>query len=228
MKNPSPNQRQLADRIVTATVKLIAEGGIAAATVRAISEKVGASAPQIYRLFFDIHELYVQVAFVLLNEQIALEEGPDDPVKALYNRIETLITFGLRHYELYLHLSKPRGPRKLTFWKAQSDVLLAKIQSVATAGRLRVDEADALDVILPLCAGFILSSIQRTSSPTSASWFAMQSVRPLLRNDPLEVNYADQPPALAAALAANLSQINVLTPGEQAIMKELLARVASA
>lgn len=228
MKNPSPNQKQLAEKIVTATSKLIAEGGISAATVRAISEKVGASAPQIYRLFFDIHELYMQAAFVLLNEQIALEREPDDPVKALYNMIETLITFGLRHPELYLHLSNPRGPRKLIFWKAQSDILEAKIQSVATAGRLRVDEADALAVILPLCGGFILSSIQRTSSPTTASWFAMQLARPLLRNDPLEVNYPGEPSALAAALAVKLKEVDVLTPGEEAIMKELLARLASA
>jgi AcrR family transcriptional regulator len=228
MNNPSTKQLQLAENIVTATAKLITEQGFAAATVRAISEKVGLSAPQIYRRFGDIHGVYAHVALTLLNEYIAEQKEPDDAVKALHHMIVVLIQFGLKNYELYLHLSRPGHRRKPNFWKAQSDILEAKVKNVATAGRLRVDESHALAVILPLCAGLIQSIIQRTSEYSHTHWLVWQTVEPLIRNDLLKERFAGEPGALAGALAANLDRVKALTPGEEALMRELLARLASA
>ncbi|MEB0028925.1 helix-turn-helix domain-containing protein [Pseudomonas sp. MH9.2] len=227
----TPPHSALGAHIIATTAKIISEEGIGAATVRAVAKSAGVQAPQIYHHVGNMDELLDSVATHLWAAFRTAQGKTANPVHGLYDAIEALIAFGIRHPELYLRTSMPRNGEVSGLWKLQIDYLRERVQQVAKSGRLRVGEKQAIEFIHPFCVGMIFTCLHKTSRSTDTSWLALKAVSPLLQPELPEISelgQARKAPAFASGLKASLGEVHVLSLGESALLRELLERIASA
>lgn len=219
-------------RIVAAAFGLIASGGRDAATTRAVAAAAGVQAPAIYRLFGDKRGLLDAVAEYGLATYVAEKSvrGPHpDPVRDLRDGWDLHVAFGLANPGLFAIMSgdphpDPRSPAAA----AGMDILRGKIRNLALAGRLRVSEARAVDLLRSMCVGTVLTLLgqpeERRDPGLSAT--AREAVLAAITGGPRKP--ADsRPRAAAVALRACLKRTPVLTAGERHLLEELLDRIAN-
>lgn len=227
----------LAERIITTTAKLIAEEGIAAATIRNIAKHANVLPPQIYSHVGNIDQLMDDVATHLWEARPQTHVESDAPVDGLLHSIEDLIVFGMYHPDIYLHISKPRVGQIRTLWRRQVEDLSAAVGKVAKAGLLQVGEKQAVDFILPFCVGMIFTCLHETSRPQDVTWLGWQAVKPLLKKGAMKTMSAPEglksdagrrAPNLASQLNANLGEVTVLSMRERMMLGEWLERISSA
>ena len=219
-------------RIVEATAALIAERGRHAATTRAVARAAGVQAPAIYRIFGDMGELLDAVAEHRLAAYVAEKsrrEPHPDPVQDLRDGWDMQVTFGLAHPSLFEIMSSGAEARAASpAFAAGLDVLRRRISAIARAGRLKVSEQRAVDLLHAMSVGTVLVLLAQTEMRRDQgfSLAARESVLTAITTDAPAV--ADVAPHTAAtALRASLEQIPVLTPGEKALVVELLDRIAN-
>ncbi|PJE94506.1 TetR family transcriptional regulator [Streptomyces carminius] len=226
------------ERIVRAAVSLLEEGGRDAVSTRAVSAAAGVQPPAIYRLFGDMRGLLDAVAehgmADYLRAKTARERLPD-PVDDLRRGWDLHIGFGLAHPALYtLMYGDPRpGERSPAARKADA-VLLGLVERVAEAGRLRLGVERAAHMIHSAGCGVtltLLSAAPEERDPDVAR-LTREAVLAAVTTDGGGASGTGggggdtSPVSHAVALRTAVSRLDVLSPGEAALLAELLDRIA--
>jgi AcrR family transcriptional regulator len=220
------------ERILAVTTKLLAEGGREAVSTRVVSAAAGVQAPTIYRLFGDMQGLLDAVAAegftTYLNSKTGLEPTPD-PVEDLRTGWDLHVGFGLANPALYLLMCEPRPGDAPPAAVAGAQVLAAHVRRIAEAGRLRVSEERAANLIQAAGRGTTLILISMPADRRDPE------VSPLAREAIIAAITTDAPPpappgpvSAAVALRAVLPQTTALTDREQGLLREWLDRIAGA
>lgn len=220
------------ERILEAAVRLLSEGGEEAASTRAVSAAAGVQAPTIYRHFRDKRRLLDAAAvrtFEAYVESKSAREPGSDPVEDLRTGWDDHIAFGLANpvvYELvYAQSSRGEMPAAAA---AGATVLRGHIHRIALAGRLRVPEPRAAQLLQSAGRGTVLTLIGAPAAERDPglSALAREAVISAIATDA----GAHGPGAIvsaAVALRAAVSEETELTEGERTLMAELLDRIAA-
>jgi AcrR family transcriptional regulator len=218
-------------RIITAAARLLAESGREAVSTRAVSAAAGVQAPTIYRLFGDKQGLLDAVAAhgfaAYLNEKTDLTPS-GDPVEDLRTGWDLNIGFGLANPALYaLMYGEPRPDATPPAALAAAEVLAAHIHRIAEAGRLRVDEERAAQLVHAVGGGTALALIATPEDrrDLTVSDLAREAVIAAIITDAPALAVPG-PAGAAVALRAVLPQTSALTANERSLLKEWLDRIA--
>ena len=148
-------------KIVETAARLLSEEGAAALTIRAAAQAAGLQAPAIYRFFEDKDALLDAVAEHVFTTYVAgksLADTGDDPVAALRAGWDAHIGFGLANAALFGLLVSPG--RVSPAAEAGLAVLRARVHRVAEAGRLRVPERRAVELVHAAGTGAVLTLLE--------------------------------------------------------------------
>jgi AcrR family transcriptional regulator len=218
-------------RIITAAARLLAESGREAVSTRAVSAAAGVQAPTIYRLFGDKQGLLDAVAAhgfaAYLNEKTDLTPS-GDPVEDLRTGWDLNIGFGLANPALYaLMYGEPRPDATPPAALAAAEVLAAHIHRIAEAGRLRVDEERAAQLVHAVGGGTALALIATPEDrrDLTVSDLAREAVIAAIITDAPAL-VVPGPAGAAVALRAVLPQTSALSANERSLLKEWLDRIA--
>jgi AcrR family transcriptional regulator len=219
-------------RLVDVATRLLAEGGPAAVTTRSVALAAGVQAPAIYRLFGDKNGLLEAVAehgFATYLQQKPPVDPQDDPVEDLRAGWDLHVGFGLANPAVFrlMHTSvpTPEGRRIAT---AGADILAQRVRRIAQAGRLRVTERRAVELIHAVGTGVVLTLIDRPAEETDTTLadLAWESVSAVILTDRREAAPAGTV-AAAISLAAALPTLDELSDNERALLGEWLHRIAN-
>ncbi|MFI9248657.1 TetR/AcrR family transcriptional regulator [Streptomyces sp. NPDC053069] len=147
------------ERILEATVELLADKDALAISTRAICERAKVGGPEIYRQFGDKQGLLAAVADIGFERFLAgKRRNPRtaDPVADLRTAWDSHVTFALANPHLYRLMFTPTGdPRPQAVKEAQA-LLLAALRRCGDAGRLRMSPELAGQSILAANVGVCL------------------------------------------------------------------------
>jgi AcrR family transcriptional regulator len=214
------------ERIVHVAAALLAEGGRDAVTTRAVAAKAGVQAPTIYRLFGDKGGLLEAVAEHGFNAYLAEKGAPGehpDPIDDLRAGWDLHVGFGLANPALYaLMYGDPRAHSAAA--QAGVAVLRERIRRIARAGRLKVSEQRAADLVQAVGEGTVLRLLARPDPGLADA--AFDAVVAAIATDAPAVG-SDGPAAAATALKARLADTDTLSDGERNLLTEWLDRIAN-
>ena len=216
-------------KIVEAAAHLLREQGIRAVTTRAVSQAAGVQAPTIYRQFGDKDGLidavaeHVMATYVAAKAQTAAES--DDPVADLRAAWQAHIEFGLANPGLYALLSNPERAHQSPATANGIKVLQARVRRLAAAGRLRVDEPRAVNMIHAAGSGTVQALLaappdERDLTLSDAMFDAVAAA--ILTTAPATPD--DGPAAVAVTFGTVLPDLPALTDAERTLMAEWLDR----
>ena len=219
------------ERILAAAAALVASGGVEAATTRAVAAAAGVQAPTLYRLFGDKDGLLAAVAEQVMADFVASKErapAEHDPVLELRRGWDDYVAFGLGHSAIFALMNRPTKPplsSATAAGLAGLAVLARRVHRVARAGRLRVAEERAVDLVHACGTGTVLALI--TKPPEARDELAVAAREAVMAAilDESRVE-AGATAAMATGLRANLNDMPDLTPGERHLLDELLQRIA--
>jgi len=236
MAAASPSPR---DRILRAAEALLAEGGRAAVTTRAVSAAAGVQPPTIYRQFGDMQGLLDAVAADwsarYLRAKVA-QGNTGDPVADLRAGWDAHVAFGLANPAFYaLMYGDPRSGTMPPAAAEALGLLEGLVRRVAEAGRLRVRVDGAARLIHAAGVGVVLTLIAAGGEERD------RAVSALTREAILAAVTTDTPPpgepaagastgraaARAVALKAVLPEASdAFTSAERGLLAEWLDRLS--
>jgi AcrR family transcriptional regulator len=224
----STGRQQTRERVVEVAARLLGEHGAAAVTTRAVAQAAGMQAPTIYRFFEDKDALLDAVAEHVLATYVAekaLVEDGADPVAALRAGWEAHVGFGLANPAVFGLLTDPGRGARSSAALAGLDVLRARVHRVAAAGRLRVSERRAVELIHAAGTGAVLTLLatpphERDPELADAMYDAV--TRSILTDEPAPS--LDGPTAAAVAFRAIAPTLPGLSAAERALLAEWLDR----
>ena len=191
-----------------------------------MSAKAGVQAPTIYRLFGDKGGLLEAVAEHGFNAYLAEKGLPDehrDPIEDLRAGWDLHVGFGLANPALYaLMYGDPRAPSPAA--QAGVAVLRERIRRIAAAGRLKVSEERAANLVQAVGEGTVLRLLSKPDAGLSDAAFDAV-VAAIAIGEP--VVERPGPVAAATALRATLDDAGALTRGERELLTEWLDRIAN-
>lgn len=217
------------ERILRSVLELLAEGGVEAVSTRAVTARAGVQAPALYRQFGDKDGLLEAAAERALSDWVSgksTRDVPDDPVDALRVGWDDAVRFGLDHPDAYriAYARAARGPAV----DRGHDLLRAKIERVARAGRLTVTPERAGALLQAAGRGVVLTLLDTPPGQRDPG------LAGLAREAVIAAITTDVPvrepglPATATALRTMLADSAVLEPAERQLMDVWLARLADA
>lgn len=217
-------------RILGAASELIAVGGVAALTTRAVAAAAAVQAPTLYRLFGDKRGLLAAVAerglATFFAQKTAMSPHPD-PVENLRNAWDAYVDFGLAHPAVFAITNEVGAPASGSpAMLAGIAILRERVERVARAGRLRVPVERAVALIHAAGVGTVATLL---AVPAEAR---DPQLSPLARDAMLAAisgaaGVRDESLApLAVALRSHLHTAEKLTPGERLLLGELLDRLS--
>lgn len=221
---------QTRDRIVGVAAELLADGGRAAVSTRAVCARAGVQSPTIYRLFGDMDGLLDAVAAHEFGTYVAgkTARAPGaDPVADLRAGWDLHLEFGLAHPTVYaLTYGDPsRSARPAAV--AGLEILAERVRRVAEAGRLRVPQERAVQLLHAAGNGTVLAllamPVQRRDPGLSE--LAREAVIAAITVDAPRAAAAG-PVAAAVTLRAALPDLDALTASERGLLAEWLDRIA--
>ncbi len=215
-------------RIIAAAAKLLVSGGIEATTTRAVAAAASVQAPTIFRLFRDKHGLLDAVAEQAMAAFVAGKAArrPDpDPVTDLRQGWDDYVAFGLANPAIFRLMSDGGPGASSPATQAGLAVLRVRVRRVAQAGRLRVTEEHAVDLIHACGAGTVLTLFGKHAAERGSIAAAAREAVMAAILDETRVKAAGVL-AMASGLRASLDEVTALTPGERHFLGELLARIA--
>jgi AcrR family transcriptional regulator len=198
------------------------------------SGTAGVQAPTIYRLFGDKSGLLQAVAEHGFASYVGRKHlDPEaDPVEGLRAGWELHVGFGLANPELFrLMHTALRTPGGQAVAETGAAVLRARVHRVAEAGRLRVTERRAVDLIRAAGTGVVFTLIdqaegERDGTLADTAWESVCAT--ILAG--ATVGAATAGPASRAAAAvtlrAGLPELTALTASERALLGDWLDRIA--
>jgi AcrR family transcriptional regulator len=200
-------------------------------TTRSVALAAGMQAPAIYRLFGDKNGLLDAVAEHGFASYLARKPPVGtgaDPVEHLRAGWELHVGFGLANPELFrLMHTTPRTPQSQAVAAAGTGILQARVHQVAEAGRLRVSERRAANLIHAVGTGVVFALIdqaedERDDTLADTAW---ESVCAAILTD-ASTAAVPGPAAAAVTLRAALPDLTALTPAERALLSDWLDRIA--
>jgi len=232
MDGPDPvsSRDRTRTQLVEVAAELLATGGADAVTTRSVALAAGVQAPTIYRLFGDKSGLLDAVAVHGFVSYVARKHLDDtgDPVVGLRAGWELHVGFGLANPELFrLMHTALRTPDGRAAAARGIEVLQARVHRVAEAGRLRVIERRAVELIRAASTGVVLTLIgqaedERDDTLADTAW---ESVCAAILVE--ETTAAVTGPAAAAVtLRAALPGLKALTAAERTLLGDWLDRIA--
>jgi AcrR family transcriptional regulator len=227
-------------QIVEVAAGLLAAKGRDAVSTRAVAAAAGTQAPTIYRLFGDKDGLLAAVLEYGFATYLADKPPLDsaaDPIADLRAGWDLHIGFGLANPELFLlmYAGTQQGNRPAAA-EAGVAILRTRIRNIAAAGRLRVDEDLAVDLVQAAGSGAVLTLLglapdRRNPRLPDAMFDAVVTTiatptqsADAARARPTTVTATGATTA-ANALRAYLPDLDVLTPGERQVLAEWLTRI---
>jgi AcrR family transcriptional regulator len=227
----SPRDRTRA-HLVQVAADLLATAGPDAVTTRSVALAAGVQAPTIYRLFGDKSGLLDAVVEHGFASYLARKHlDPDsDPVQGLRAGWELHVGFGLANPELFrLMHTALRTPEGRAAAATGVGVLQARVHRVAEAGRLRVTERRAVELIQAAGTGVVFTLIgqatgERDDMLSDTAWESVCAA--ILIGHPAAA--ITGPAAAAVTLHAALPGLKALTPAERALLGDWLDRIAEA
>ncbi len=220
-------------RIVSAAAELLADGGRDAVTTRAVAAAAAVQAPTIYRLFGDKSGLLDAVAEHGFATYLASKQdrGPGaDPVDDLRTGWDLHVEFGLTHPGLHaLMYGDPRPGVQSPAAASAFAILREHIHRVAAAGRLRVSEARAADLVHAAGSGTVFALLAQPveERDPGLSQAAREAVIAAITSESPAVA-SPGPAAAAIALRAALPDASALSDGERVLLAEWLDRLIAA
>ncbi|MDQ6777567.1 MAG: TetR/AcrR family transcriptional regulator [Actinomycetota bacterium] len=231
----SPAAADARTRIVLAAARLLRDGGREAVTTRAIESAAEVQAPTIYRLFGDKQGVIEAVAEHEMSAWVAAkaaDAGTDagrDPVAVLRDGWRAAVEFGLEHPALFSLMHGEPDPARP--WAAQAlgeSILRQRVRRVAAAGLLALSEERAIALITASARGAVLTLL--ATAPDRRDLGMLDDLLDGLINT---INtQAPAPRATTTAATANALRAAIynsppqLTPGEAALLDEILTRLA--
>ncbi|MFI0084851.1 TetR/AcrR family transcriptional regulator [Streptomyces bobili] len=236
------------ERILGAATALLAEGGRDAVSTRAVSAAAGVQAQTIYRHFGDMQGLLDEVARRGYASYLAAKQAQgedDDPVTRLRNGWDMHVAFGLANPALYrLLYTEPRPGQQFAVTGDAQQVLLAIVERVARAGRLRTGVEPAASMIHSAGMGVTLTLIAAQTDGRLSHYEGLsENVREAVLDSVLAPAPAPAPDddvvarpgpgsSSAAVHAVALKSlmrdgVRSLTSGERTLLGEWLDRVAA-
>ena len=218
------------DRVVAAAVALLARGGREALTTRAVASAAGVQAPTIYRLFGDKQGLVDAVAehgFTAYLQRKRTDGPSADPIENLRLGWDLHVGFGLANPAIFAAMyGDPRPDGASPAASRALAMLRERMRSLALAGRLRVDERRAADMVRAAACGvvFILLETPEGERDPSLSKATREAVIGAITTDAPEPERLDLKP-VATTLRALLPGADGLTNGERHLLAEWLDRI---
>ncbi|MFH9043595.1 TetR/AcrR family transcriptional regulator [Streptomyces sp. NPDC017966] len=226
---PNTQRRDITrDRIVKAAAGLLRDQGPAAVTTRRVAQEAGLQPPALYRFFQGKDDLLVAAVEQVFADHVAGKQATapsDDPVEDLRAGWNTQISFGLAHPYVYGLLLDPARARDTPAQVKGVLVLAERVRRIAAAGRLRVSEERAVNLIRSAGVGTVhtlltLPPEQRDPHLADAAFDAI--TRAVLVDEPA-VPARDQA-AVVAAFRTLLPELPHLSKAEAALLDEWLRR----
>jgi AcrR family transcriptional regulator len=232
-------------QIVEVAAGLLASGGRDAVSTRAVAAAAGTQAPTIYRLFGDKDGLLAAVLEYGFTTYLADKPPLDptaDPIADLRAGWDLHIGFGLANPALFLLMYADTQPGKRpAAAEAGIAILRTRIRNIAAAGRLRVDEDLAAELVQAAGSGAVLALLaeeedRRDPRLADAMFNAVVSA---ITTGPADTRNAGSAHGAAGtvahpdvgvvtaanALRARLAELEMLTDGERHLLGEWLARI---
>lgn len=224
------------DRLLRAALELLTEGGTEAASTRAVIARAGVQAPAIYRLFGDMPGLLAAAAEQGFADWVARKgrradqaDSTSDPVEALRAGWDDAVAFGLENPALYRIVNARRPASPSPSRDEGFDLLRAKIERTARAGRLSVPVDRAAALMHATAHGVTLTLLDTPADQRdpSLSDLAREAVVAAITVAPAP----DAPSGLtlvsaAVALRSHLGDDSSLSPTERALLGDWLRRIA--
>ncbi|MET8867186.1 TetR/AcrR family transcriptional regulator [Nonomuraea sp. NPDC004580] len=225
------DREEVRQRIIDATTQLLRDKGREGVTTRTVSAAAGVQAPTLYRLFTDMNGLLEAVAADGFARYLAgkdRQEPSGDPVDDLRRGWDNHVGFGLENPEQYMLMfgrQTPDAHRRST--EQSMEKLRLLVERIAAAGRLTVGVRTAMDMIHAASVGCTLNLIR-------TPWEQRDPALPgRLREAVLAAITTETPtgPPSVAQRAVGLMAVlgdvpGLYTPGERALLDELLDRAA--
>ncbi|MFI5837548.1 TetR/AcrR family transcriptional regulator [Micromonospora sp. NPDC051300] len=222
------------EAIVDAAAWLLRTSGPGAVTTRGVAERAGVQAPTIYRLFGDKDGLLEAVAERVLATFVADKAAavaaataaavdPLDDLRASWRR---QIEFGLANPAVFRLLSDPERASGSPAARSGRQILQTRVHRLAAAGRLRVPEPHAVDLIHAAGVGVVqtlLASPPERRDPALPDAMLDAVLGRILTAAPAEA--PDGPRATAVALRALAPHLRMLSGAERHLLVEWLDRV---
>ena len=233
MKEPTPQPPRdvVRARLVEVAAHLLAAEGPDAVTTRSVALAAGVQAPAIYRLFGDKTGLLDAVAehgFASYVAQKPAVDTGDDPVDGLRAGWDLHVGFGLANPALFrlMHTAK-RTPEGQATVEAGTAVLRQRVERVARAGRLRVPEHRAVQLIHAAGTGVVLTLVDQPDSGRDQTLadLAWEAVCATILTESRETE-PPGPVIAAVTLRAALPGLTAFTPSEAALLRDWLDRIA--
>lgn len=208
--------------------ELLASEGPDAVTTRSVALAAGMQAPTIYRLFGDKNGLLDAVVEHGFASYMARKPpaADGDPLESLHAGWRLHVGFGLENPGLFrLMLTTLRTDDGRAIAAAGIEILRARVRRVAEAGRLRVTERRAVDLIHASGTGVVLTLIDQAEDERDITLAdtAWESVCSAILTDPGTA--PDGPAAAAVTLKAALPDLTALTPAERTLLSDWLDRI---
>jgi AcrR family transcriptional regulator len=231
MNGPDPvsSRDRTRAQLVEVAAHLLATGGPDAVTTRSVALAAGVQAPTIYRLFGDKSGLLDAVAEHGFASYVGGKHlDPDaDPVESLHAGWELHVGFGLANPELFRLMHTALGtPGGRAAAATGEEVLQARVHRVAEAGRLRVTERRAVDLIRAAGTGVVFTLIdqadERDDTLADTAWESVCATILVGASS----SAVTGPAAAAVTLRAALPDLTALTAAERALLGDWLDRIA--
>jgi AcrR family transcriptional regulator len=236
--DPGVSRDRTRAQLVEVAATLLATRGPDAVTTRSVALAAGVQAPTIYRLFGDkggLLDAVVEHGFASYLARKPAVDSEADPVAGLRAGWELHVGFGLANPELFrLMHTALRTPGGRATAEAGAAVLRARVHRVAEAGRLRVTERRAVDVMQAAGTGVVFTLIdqdadERDERLADTAW---ESVCAAILTDASTDTSTDtstaavaSPAAAAVTLRAALPGLTALTAAERALLGDWLDRI---
>lgn len=151
-------------RILEATAELLQRSPVEPVSTRAICDAAGVTAPTLYHHFGDKDGLYDAVVTYGFESYLAAKHEltpTADPVEDLRHAWNAHVEFGITHPALYslMYGTARAGVGSPAAAEARA-VLIALLERVAQAGRMRIDIEQATSAIEAACVGATLQAIR--------------------------------------------------------------------
>jgi AcrR family transcriptional regulator len=225
-RSSSASRHETRERIVEVAGRLLREQGPHAVTTRAVAHAAGMQAPTIYRFFDDKDALLDAVAEHVFATYVAGKARADeqgDPVADLRAGWDMHIDFALTNPAVFSMLTDPHRGIASPAAAAGLQVLRARVHRVAAAGRLRVGERRAVELVHAAGTGAALAllSVPPQDRDLGLAEAMYEAVAHAILTDVPPLSARD---ATAAALRAAAPELPMLTDAERALLSEWLGR----
>jgi len=241
MTEVAPARAEVRAAVVASAERLLREGGPAAVTTRGVAEAAGVQAPTLYRLFGDKDGLLEAVAehavatFVAAKAGVAAAAAADgvDPVEDLRAGWRGYLEFGLANPAVVALLTDPVRRPGSAAARTGLEVLARRVHRLAMAGRLRVPEHRAVELVHAAGTGAVLTLLARPPQDRDPQLGEdlLEAVLARVLHDepgPAPTTEPDAAAAAAVTLRARADDLAGLTAAERALLVEWLDRVAGA